>query len=105
MASELDYIREFRLWAKMLKNKEDIKKMEEFTGTLYNLRQAFSALNPEMKMFNENINKSNEFLGRIAKIQESMEAQTRSANRFTVVVVALAVIQVILAALPYVIKQ
>ena len=43
--------------------------MQDFTAALYNLRQAFAALNPEMKMFNENITKSNEFLGRIAKLQ------------------------------------
>ncbi len=105
MASDFEMVRELRLWAKMFKDVEDVKKMQEFTAALYNLRQAFSALNPEMKMFNENITKSNEFLGRIAKLQESMEAQTRSANRFTLVVVALAVLQVVIAILPYVTKR
>lgn len=49
-----------------------------------------------MKAFNENAAKSNEFLGRIAHLQESMEAQTRTANTFTWVVVGLATIQVVL---------
>ncbi len=104
MASDLEMLREVRLWAKMFKSAQDIQKMQEFTAALYNLRQAFSALNPEMKLFNENITKSNEFLGRIAKLQESMEAQTRSANRFTVVVVGLGVLQVVIAILQYVAK-
>ncbi len=104
MASDLEILRELRLWAKVFQNAQDVKKMQDFTAGLYNLRQAFSALNPEMKMFNENITKSNEFLGRIAKLQESMEAQTRSANRFTWVVVGLAALQVIMAILDYVKK-
>lgn len=104
MASDLEMLRELRLWGKMFQNAQDVKKMQEFTAALYNLRQAFSALNPEMKMFNENITKSNEFLGKIAELQESMEKQTRSANRFTWVVIGLAVLQVIIAILPYVVK-
>lgn len=86
----------------ILQNAQSIKNLQELTSTLNNLHQAFSGLNPEMKMFNENITKSNEFLGRIAKLQESMEEQTRSANRFTWVVVGLGVLQVAIAALPYV---
>lgn len=105
MVTDLEMSRELRGWAKIFQNAQDVKKMQDFTAALYNLRQAFSALNPEMKMFNENITKSNEFLGRIAKLQESMEGQTRSANRFTWVVVGLGVLQVAIAILPYVIKH
>ncbi len=104
MDSDLETIQEFRRWIKMFKNAQDIQKMQDFTVALYNLRQAFAALNPEMKMFNENIMKSNEFLGRIAKLQESIEAQTRSANRFTWVVVGLGVLQVVVAILQYMAK-
>jgi len=59
----------------------------------------------EMKMFNENIMKSNELLDRIAKLQENMEEQTRSANRFTWVVVGLGVLQVVIAVFPYVARN
>lgn len=72
-----------------------------------------------MQQFNQNISKSNEFLGKIAKLQESMEAQTKATSEFlgriaslqesldaqnrvsgrlTWVVVGLAVLQVILTA-------
>lgn len=133
MVTDLETSRELRGWVKIFQNAQDVKKMQDFTAALYNLHQAFSAINPEMKLFNENINKSNEFLGRIAKLQESMEeqikstnrftsksneflsriaklqesmeAQTRSANRFTYVVFGLAVLQVVIALLPYVIKK
>ena len=88
----------------ILQNAQSIKNLQELTSTLNNLHQALSGLNPEMKMFNENITKSNEFLGRIAKLQESMEEQTRSSNRFTWVVVGLGVLQVAIAAFPYVVK-
>ncbi|MGB8217321.1 MAG: hypothetical protein WCE94_08470 [Candidatus Methanoperedens sp.] len=88
----------------IIQNAQNIKNIQELTATLNNLRQALSGLNPEMKMFNENITKSNEFLGRIAKLQESMEEQTRSANRFTWVVVGLGALQVAIAAFPYVAK-
>ena len=104
MDLDLEMSRELRNWAKIFQNAQNINRMQDFTVALNNLRQALSGLNPEMKMFNENITKSNEFLGRIAKLQESMEEQTKSANRFTWVVVGLGVLQVAIAAFPYVAK-
>jgi len=104
MVSDLETSREIRGWVKMFQNAQDVKKMQDFTIALNNLHQAFSGLNPEMKMFNENITKSNEFLCRIAKLQESMEEQTRAANRFTWVVVGLGVLQVAIAVFPYAAK-
>lgn len=94
MVSDVEVLRDF---VEIIQNAQSINRMQEFTITLDNLRQTLSGLNPEMKMFNENITKSNVFLSKIAELQESMERQTRSANRFSLVVVGLAVLQVIIA--------
>ncbi len=101
MVSDSDISRETRGWIKIFQNAQSKKKLDDFKVTLNNLQGAFSGLNSEMKMFNDNITKSNEFLSQIANLQKSMEKQTKSANRFTWVVVGLAVLQVIIAIVAY----
>lgn len=99
MASEIDTSREVRGWIKIFQNDENKRKLEMFTITLNGLRQAFSNLNQEMKMFNENATKSNKFLGRIAHLQESMEAQAKATTWLNWTVVGFAALQVILVAI------
>ena len=93
-SQDIEFSREVRGWAKFFQNGENTKKLDAFSTSLNNL-------NREMKDFNENASKSNKFLGKIAKLQESLEAQTRSANKVTIAVILLAIIQVIIAALQY----
>ena len=100
MASKnLDFSRELRGWAKLLKNAENVKKIESLTVALNGLKTSFSEVNGEMKMFNTNAKESNEFLGRIARLQESMDAQTKAANKLSWLVLFLAIIQVVIAAI------
>ncbi len=96
--------RELRNWVKLLKDGQNAKKIENFTITLNNLQHAFSGLNYEMKEFNKNSKKSNKFLSKIAILQESIEKQTKTANRFTWVVVVLMALQVAIVTFPYVTK-
>lgn len=94
--------RELRGWIKLSQNSENVKKIEAFTSSLDHLSVSFSKLNAEMQAFNENATKSNKFLAKIARLQESMEAQTRAANRVTLLVIGLAILQVVIAAFQYV---
>ncbi|VVB74625.1 Uncharacterised protein [uncultured archaeon] len=93
--------KEARNWQKLQLKKEDIRKVENYTQTISGLNQTFVSLNSEMRGFNENISQSNSFLKQIADLQQSMEKQTKTANTFTWVVVALAILQVIIACIPY----
>jgi len=96
MRSDTEISRELRGWLKLIQNAEGAKKVEAFTSTLSGLTSALSSVNREMKEFNQNTSKSNKFLGKIARLQESMESQTRAANRVAWLVVGLAVLQVVL---------
>ena len=96
VADILDLSREIRGWKKLSQSSENVKKLEALTFTLNGLRAGFSGVNNEMQQFNQNISKSNEFLGKIAKLQESMEAQTKAATLLTYAVFALAALQVLL---------
>ncbi|MDD5317590.1 MAG: hypothetical protein PHF51_02535 [Candidatus ainarchaeum sp.] len=95
-SEDLRFSRELRSWIKLFQGQQNIKKIEAFSATLNELRVAFSNLNSEMKAFNENSTKSNEFLGKIARLQESMENQTKAANMLTGVMAALVVLQIVL---------
>ncbi len=59
MDSDLETSREIRNWIKIFQNAQNVNKMQDFTVALNNLRQALSGLNPEMKMFNENLEDHN----------------------------------------------
>lgn len=99
---ELNWLRELRAWATLLKKGDDIKNIQNYAIAFENLKVTISGLNSEMKAFNETATKSNKFLSQIANLQKSMDAQARAANRFTMVVVVLAVLQVIIAVIPYI---
>lgn len=104
MAGSLSTSREIRGWLKLFQKGDNLKKLETLTLTLNGLRAGFSGVNGEMQAFNQNIAKSNEFLGKITKLQESMEAQTKAANLLAWAVFGLAVLQVLLTVVQILVK-
>ena len=93
--------KEGRGWAKILQKGNQIKTVQDTTDNLNKFKIAFSELNSEVKDFNGNLKKSNNFLSQIANLQRSMDRQAKAANKFTWVVVILAIIQVAIAIIAY----